>query len=727
MSLFASGLSSSSSEEEEEDEEQEENTLTQSEHQQQGFYSFGAAEKDRNEVETHLHLLFYTFKLERGANEDERLQKIVNLLRDFPEFASTRFKHEPYSSSATLPVDPYTTSQRQMELYPFTYLLIGGSKLEDLMDIYEMYPEVISLLEKMPDKRQYWSLQTACIHRSDEEDVIRFVAEKSPKRALTSISSSGAHVPLHIALNKYAPLETIRILVEMSPESILQQNELGLDCLQRVMWNQSPAEDAIIQYLADNFPHNIQAYRFVMPSQRMDQTCSTALAKLLPQLHTFTCKPVDWEPDAILSFLQCIQHNSGINDLDLTIACSQLWQETTVTNETPQQLQAESLRIYCTALKDFLVNNTSIDRLKLNANLIVSTANGSGIEVANKIREIHNQTLQAIQEGIHSNPSQMLQQLCLSRFEISNAKSLVQLLYADNNPLRDFVMEQIRIDHNTQWIGNSNGNGNSNNPSSPYPANTEACNLRHIKVDSCSMSVDFLCDMLMHFSRIPKLLTLRLADTNVASSKEEITRVTKALTQVLRGKSRVLNLFLRGIKLDMSVLLPALKQDASNDDGDHSATALRIQLLVFEGMPEEYQELCLDVLECNTTLVNFHITTSNNLAVVHGSEFLSKVAYYTHLNYHGRGQVRHTNGLSIGDFVNLLSEAQQNAFLSQQEIHSVQYGLLRECPVMWCCNNNTVPITGRRDTQEGCATTTGISRAGGSDNRKRKRDQSNDR
>lgn len=611
--------------------------------------------------------LFYTFKLERGGNEDDLIPIIMELMRKNPMCASRRFQHEPYSSSATLPVDPYTTSQRQMQFYPFSYLLIGGASADNLKEVYNMYPGVIGLTEKMPDKRHYWPIQTVCIHRFDEEEVVCFVANHSACEDLARVPSlsHGTSIPLHYALDRHAPLETIRILVDRNPNAILKQNSRGMDCLQRAMWSRSPSAAQIIHYLADKFPKERTDYRFDVFDHRMDLMCCQALAKLLPQLERFTCKPGIWTLEAVTYFLNLLRDNETIRDLELDFAA-------------PTFFFGEQVKQYHDALREFFATNTQVVSCKIGHG---NVDNGYGDD----------ETLLSIQEGLvdkqKSNDNRIgaSYKLCIGRLRLyTSSIPLVQMLSA-SNALTHLELKDMLINEDVVWgmLG----------PRSPRDATMNDSihsNIQELKIISCVTSVKVFCDMLSHLAQMTKLRVLTLEDT-IKTTSQETTLVTQALSKVIRGGTlRSLTALI--MELDMKIILEALKGDGNGKNPPLTSICLN-------GMPRQAEAACLDVLEQhNTTIVHFKMIS---IDMLERTDFMAKAAYYTKLNEYGRGKIR-SEHMPAHDFVDLLDSVATDD--SMIDGHSVQYGLLRECPSIWCWVPNAVKLVKKRRYVSQCHT-----------------------
>jgi len=311
-------------------------------------------EPSTKKARTELKQILWDFVLERNGNDDKVVLSVVEILRQHNGLSKIPFFNKPYSRSATIPLNPRTTSHGKIKLYPFTYLLIAGASLDILKEIYEFGTQVLFKDETMPDRNSYTVIQTACLHRADETDLISFLVEQF-RKSFRHIDRVGTRTsfPLHIALDAFAPLETIQKLVEASPETLRSEdNVTGMDSLQRALWFQSPADEATIHFLVDLWLSAIgkNAKLFVGNRYIVTDDTSKALTRVILKCKEVTCFPTAWSLAGWIHLVSSISKSSRLKKLLVKL---------------PGNLPLDQSRPASQALHDLLERETNIEWLSL--------------------------------------------------------------------------------------------------------------------------------------------------------------------------------------------------------------------------------------------------------------------------------------------------------------------------------------------------------------------------
>lgn len=554
------------------------------------------------------------------------MDRIVKILRESPCLTGHRYKHQPYSSSATVPVNPHTTSYSGLRLRPFTYLLIGGSSLEILKEIMEMAPpsDGFDYKEKMPDGHTYEIVHTACLHRSHDTELIRHFASMQTYH-LSSIYGSNVSMPIHIALSKYAPVETIRVLLDLRPSTLTETDYSSrLDCLNRALWHQYFADKSVVDLFVNRFKARaISDFIFRNVQALVTEEIAETLLDLLLECRSFSCIPGRWEVGAWTNLLRNIPEDAKPEIMEL---------------ELPLDLPINEIDRASQALSNFLSSRRNLSSLILsNENCV----RGRNENAAKLVRSIAN--------GLGSKNS--LQILIIANVILSHDTNFANLLVASPNLRKLFI--NCGDFTGVSWR--------------PPVSNMGSCAIEELSFNHGKMAPDFMRELLLLLADLPHLKELKIHLT-IGCWKQLMKPLAK-LIRCNKLKKLCLGEYSAGAKgksIDQSTIFEALK-------GNTSLQSMSIAR--FRQRPEDMKLLCNILLHHNTSIRGVDVSYGMSLEV-------DRIKYFLRLNGSGRGEVRSAE-ITLSRFVSLIGRL-CHRFSYEKRPGNLCYGLLRECPGLWC-------------------------------------------
>ena len=208
----------------------------------------------------------------------------------------------------------------------------------------------------------------------------------------------------------------------------------------------------------------------------------------------------------------------------------------------------------------------------------------------------------------------------------------------------------------------------------------------HLDTERTTFLGDISPAMSTALATIPNLLDLTMLgrrrtysaqpDDNVSERNEIMRRITEAIATLLR-RNTLESIRIENISLEHETIFDVLKRDN---------TSLRRMYMVGCVDSNEKRKDLVDVLLQNTSLQDIPIRSYGG-----DSTTYEKIDYCTKLNRFGRRIARNPR-TSLKKFVSLLHDANvRNGVSSRDQDHLAQisraqllYGLLRECPSIWC-------------------------------------------
>lgn len=593
-----------------------------------------------------LEEIFWEFRLQRNGNDDQVLETIVHTLRKLPSLASRRFRHKPYSSVPAVPVNPRTTSHSGSKLLPFTYLLIGGSSLEVLLEVLAMAPPGTNdYAETMPDGLEYSAVYTACLHRCRDTDLVRHIAGLEPQRLRHATAEIS--LPIHVALGQYAPAETIRALLELCPDSlVIKDKKTIMTCLERVLWHESLADPKVVDLVVDSLiarsssgDGRPQKLRFQHERHRVTRRVAEALVRLLPSFQSnFCCRPGDWDVDGWVYMLREMAKAGIPKQLKL---------------ELPWNIRsAADCEDACTVLSN-LMGQESTDLSFLLLSNIYSNENSYNTA----------RFLKAIVKGMQAEGSWKRLSLQNFKFPSSQEARFTDLFLVPSPNLRRLTI--YGVDLPLEALGPP-----------PPTSRTSSSSLENVTLAWSNLAEETLGRILWVLAKMPVLKVLTLSNKvgdwdGVMGPLAHLISQNNNLEELNIASYCSMEENEPGAIMNLSKLADALKCNTSlRTIWIHWPTRCRVSSTLQDVL-----------LHYNTTLARLQIVLDDT---EHGSESTvarkmhDKIQHLVLLNSFGRGKVR-SSKISLAGFVDVLEEA--NFRVTKLD---VLYGLLRECPDIWC-------------------------------------------
>ncbi|CAB9515866.1 expressed unknown protein [Seminavis robusta] len=578
--------------------------------------------------------LFWDIALE--PFDQGTIDTIMGILRKHPTLNFQTFKNSPYSRGASVPINPRTTSRDGVSLQPFSYLIIGGASIDILKEIVDnMGWKNWGLREQMADGHRYFPLETAIRHRSDDPAVIRFMAEQTKKHCELTIMDLRAN-PLVAAMDKYAPLETMQVLVDIHPEFVMQRFALNseMTALERALWNQSPAAQDIIDFLVSSIirksPLSFERLKFNNPRHTMTLQSTKALLTLMPYFETMDIDVGNWQTDAWLHFLQNAPQSGSTKVLGLSL---------------PSGLSEDDLGPACNALSSFLTNTSLVEQIRV-----------LGGPEQTDVNEHPPQFIHAIETGV--NETCKLQSLELQRFLFTaheEVTALLNMLVGKSN-LKTITLVNVEIQQQQQQDQQQQLPTESVSP------------IQSLSLSCCRMPPPLLKCLLHVASKMPVLSSLSIVGQTTASWEGLGETMATILDRNVLTRLYVLKSLDTHI-VDLTAVGKTLRANTS-------LTSLR-----FHGKSTGVNSLAQALEQDNVTL-----TCCDHQGDEVSNDW-KKAEYYANLNRLGRGQVRE-GSTTLTDLTDLLLAARKARNTGTTSFTftklDVFFGMLRERPELWC-------------------------------------------
>ena len=524
---------------------------------------------------------------------------------------------------------------------PLPFLIASGASLEAIELAYELYPKAISQFQGV---NRDLPLHFACRY-SAPDDVVAFLAHRFPLAVMTP-NASGM-LPLHCAMGKKhafpygkfqrASLATVRLLVEMYPESLLVEEKEKFYTPLQIAFNHGYSFE-VIDYMMSRIPaYRMKEFKLIggcyhkLFSVNLDLAESELVSKLLPSLERFHCEPTDWTVDGLVQLLKYLQHNTSISEFSaLNIRHTVLIDPSVLS-----------------ALEKFLENNNTIEHLRISVN-----EHNQGTSVF----------LQKLIEALQKNRA--LKCLELTSFSVT-ARSLAEFLANENAPI------SICLNKCAIGTGETTDGGQTFVKSPTEKLVFSDCCLDYGKNESRRQISSFLSAL----SIVARMISLKALTIQCAYLSN--VNITAPIVELLEKSKSIESISINGPSLDMELLCRVLQFN----------NTLKI-LDAPKVLESKVSRGCLAyVLENhNSTLQYARIFASIELEQ---EEEFQKVEYFTRLNQYGRAQVQDPSTKN-SSFVKLLQNLRALLRVSSTTAClSVQYGLLREAPSLWCTNEAT--------------------------------------
>ena len=593
-------------------------------------YNNAYTDMDEIYAKRQIQLICRTPACWRGES-DERL--MVELLQRFPVLASQNFdwdynlfwKHGNEWSS------------------PLSFLLVAGAKLEVIEAVYKLYPAALwqpsGIGRELP-------LHFAC-RFGVSDDVLMFLMAKFP--VAVTVSNLLGMLPIHCAIGKkeifpygkfqHARMETLRLLVEMYPQSLLkEENEKHFTPLQLAFSHGYSFQ--VIDYMIGKLPESVGKFTLVagcyhkLFGVKIDLSEAELISKLLPKLSSFKCQPTRWETCGLVKMMEDLQQNQSIVEFQ---AC----------NLSGDILQGSAVS---SALENLLEQNAILEALSL--------------EVRNGIQnEIDTDSfIRSLPRAFRN--SQRLKKLELSNFS-ATVGALIGFLTSEYTPESVHLNNLILIREDKEGACNSHQSPHRNSK------------LRKLVISGCRyasqqeggsilpVSQPTLLPLLNCVARLPQVVELAL---RLPHFKE--LDITDPLVHLLKSGS-LKTLAVRGPLVQIQPFCDTLRNNTTLCKLDYPKCFI----------PRLNRGLLANALEIhNATLKAVRISNPSNL--LKEKEY-QKIKYCTQLNQRGRAIMRHPNAV-VAVVVKLLQPLDGLTATSQpHETLGIYYGLLRESPGLW--------------------------------------------
>jgi hypothetical protein len=369
-------------------------------------------------------------------------------------------------------------------------------------------------------------------------------------------------------------------------------------------------------------------------SVNLDLAESELVSKLLPSLERFHCEPTHWTVDGFVQLLKYLQHNESIIEFSALNIPHAVLIDPSVSS----------------ALENLLANNNTIEHLRIS------------------LKEANQGTSMFLQEFIQGlKKNRALKCLELTSF-IVTAGSLADFLASENAP-KSICLNKCAI-----GTGETADGGRIFVKSPTEKLVFSDCRLDNEEKESRRQISSFF-SVLSILARMIflKALTIQCAHLSYVN-------ITAPIVELLEKSKSIESISISGPRLDMELFCRALQ----------FSNTLKI-LDAPKALESKVSRGCLAyVLENhNSTLEYARISASVELEQ---EEEFQKVKYFTRLNQYGRAQVQDPS-TKKSSFVKLLRNLQGlRRVSSATACLSVQYGLLRETPSLWCKDESACMI-----------------------------------
>jgi len=530
-------------------------------------------------------------------------------------------------------------------------------------EVYKAYPGVLEFnyLRDFDNRYCYSLFAAVCAHKpyQDDVDFVRFLAQENPGMLVSGPSENPLPVilPIYLALRNRAPEETIRLLLEMAPTSVLplqQQSTMQLHDAFSTAYSKYALQGCqnVLKMVGDTIVRTTNSYRVAITS--IDRNFSNVLAYLLlPRLAELEVYSNKCSLGAFVHIFRCMRSNKKIRRLKLNISAIRPGLDT--------QEVADSLKIFFECNKDVKELDMACNH---HRRTLVSM----------------DRCFQGIADGLHSNTS--LSALRIHHFCLTKISGIHDILSASSHML-SLTLSRFMVDCEA-W-------------SFPTTAGKRSI-LKKIALSNFDMPPDCLV-ALIHFisAELSHLESFHVELTSAAGiEKFSNTDCTEPLLRILeQGKLRSWKTV--GLKVDLGWIWEALNGNTSLTQFDCSTFTLGKKSLV-RALVEHNMRLTKFSIECSWEREDPSQETTVTL-----SEW---IGYYTGLNTLGRAKAL-SNGISLAAFIGLLGAAlppnnsddtHGNQSASDPlKLFNTHYYFLRERPDLW----TTDPLCNGRKRKRG--------------------------
>jgi hypothetical protein len=518
---------------------------------------------------------------------------------------------------------------------PLSFLLASGADLDTIQSVYELYPDAIAQPQGV---HRDLPLHFAC-RFGVAEDVLSFIVHQFPI-AVTVQNSSGM-LPIHCAMGKkhifpyghfeHARLNTVRLLLDMFPESILVEEKEKFYTPLQIAFNHGYSFE-IIDYMIARLPAAMDEFKLMAGcyhkkfSVDLDLAECEMVSKLLPKLERFHCEPTHWTADGLIQLLNYLHINKSIVDFDAFNLPADILLNDSVVE----------------AFKRLLKNNNSLEALGL------SVQEGDKLDISSFVDSLDG----ALEFKFN------LQMLELSNFSVT-AQSLTRFLANGHAP------RVLRVSKFVVSMANED---------SEDVRPTVTSNVENLVISDCRLQArGSMCSSFLPFYNLSACVARmpRLKDLTLRSSHLDRIDITDALVQLISNDS-LESIAIGGPMVKIGPVCESLKGNKTLRRFDYPAT---LDTKAKRGLLAETLE------NHNSTLEYVRISIPN---VVHEEVECKKIQYFTRLNQFGRAKVQNPS-TTTASFVKLLRNFDTLSLVCRpHDKLAIQYGLLRESPSLWC-------------------------------------------
>ena len=553
---------------------------------------------------------------------------VLSVIQQYPELASETFE------------DSYDEVR-----YPLSHLLVARASLDVIQAVYNLYPDVIS---KKQGSRGDYCAHDACWYGNNTE-VVKFIVTEFPE-ALT-MKNQFDRLPMHDALRssqvsrsgkwtELTPLKTLQFLLEMYPQWIPDND--GKNYLESAFSYGYKVDT--LNCFADHWPSHLDSFQFQSTrAVAFDEEKISILTKILPQLKSLRLDSPTWTLKGFVSLMQYLEEQNGANHFLQMLEIL----------EFPVELLAQE-ELAQAALRQCLSQNTTLNILIL-----------SFPPVTNLLENECDVALRVMGEALQHNSS--LKRLVLKRMLLSNGNQLTNVFLNSRAPT-SVVLEQVAFQQQQ-----------------PITNNTPPPSLKKSQEDLDDGGIESVCfidciippasfaDLLNRVVEMPSLkqLTIGIGPSVPGASALESTDLTEPLVSLLKY-GRVEEMCISAL---FTVRMEPICELLTTN------TSLRtLQILAVNEQQSSLVMLEEVLANHNTTLTDCGVKPRGR-----HDRIRDKVILWTRLNRFGRGKAR-MDGTTKRELLGGLCAFQQDESALKLPIDrfNVWYGLLRECPHLWC-------------------------------------------
>lgn len=530
---------------------------------------------------------------------------------------------------------------------PLSFLIVAGASLEIVKAVYKLHPPA---LWQPSGIRRDLPLHFAC-RFGVSEDIIMFILSKFPVAA--TVSNLSGMLPIHCAMGKkdispygkfqHARLETVRLLVEVFPQSLLKgENDKHYTPLQ-LAFNHG-YNFPVVDYMIRKLPDQVEEFRLIagcyhkLFEVKIDLAESELAAKLLPKVRSFRCQPTSWEMGGLVRLLSSLEQSSQTKEFQASNLSGDMLQDGTMSS----------------ALSSLMDQNTPLETLSLEMRKRDENDTRSESFFLCSLPRIfqHNRRLKTLKLSNFSATSGALLNLIASK----NAPEILHLnkflvIQDDKEDICNCLRPHMHSRLGKLVISGCRFLSGEKNPDGWFASS--------------------LLVLLNCVARLP-----RLTDLALRLCIPEKIDITDPLVHILQYGS-LEHLQIRGLVLQMDALCAALMANTTLRRLD-DPTCLHTRV---------GRSLLAKVLENNNATLQTVRMGYRSTVSLFNDEGYKKVRYYARLNQFGRATIRTANATKQL-VVKLLHDADtaSAAVAADHELDEklgMYYGLLRESPGLW--------------------------------------------